>query len=189
MDATADYAAIKAILGRPLPPYVSYRDVSHAGAGPFAKDEDQTIVVRTRDGKVVRGKVPSIQIGSHSKTNYNRDVVDKPPFEPACYAAESARTATFDGQTVEAVALRDICDRNRDSGDFNVIYVEPRTHDPIAASGDNTDQSVSVRVVQGFAPFSGFFMPTSLDVRVQGSGWNVHAYEHLSDYKFSATKP
>jgi hypothetical protein len=193
MDATADYAAAKLALTRTLPAYVSYRVVSHAGAGPFVKDEDQTIVVRTRDGEVVRGKPPSIQIGANSKANYNRDVVDKPPFNPACYAPASARRDTFEGRSVEAFELRQTCGRDEDDGDFGTLFIDPQTHAPIAAIGGKTDESVAVRVVQRYTPVAGFYMPSALDVRVKGSGWmswlDVTAFERFSDYVFSSAAP
>jgi len=193
MDAVADYAAAKNALLRPLPAYVSYRVVSHAGAGPFASDQDQTIVVRTSDGRVVRGKPPSLQIGSNSKTHYDKDVVERPPFDPACYTARSAREATFEGKPAEAIALRETCAHDKDDGDFSELYVDPRTHDPLAAVGDSTDDSVRVRVVQRYVAVEDHFMPSALDVRVKGDGWmswlDVTAYEHLSDYKFSNAAP
>src|ERR1700722_7587164 len=144
MDAAADYAAAKLALTRTLPAYVSYRVVSHAGAGPFAKDDDQTIVVRTHDGKVVRGKPPSIQIGADSKEDYNRDVVDKPPFDPACYTPTSAHEATFENRSVEALELHQTCGHDENDGDFGILFVDPQTHAPIAASGGNSDESVAV---------------------------------------------
>jgi hypothetical protein len=193
MDAAADYAAAKLALSRTLPAYVSYRVVSHAGAGPFAKDEDQTIVVRTKDGTVVRGKPPSIQIGANSKEDYNRDVVEKPPFDPACYSPTSARQETFENRPVEALGLHETCSHDEDDGDFGVLFVDPQTHAPIAASGGNTDETVAVRVVQRYTAVAGFYMPSALDVSVKGSGWmswlDVAAFEHFSDYVFSSAAP
>jgi hypothetical protein len=193
MDATADFAAVKQHLARPLPPYVSYEVVSHAGLGPFAKTENGTIVVRTSDGKIVKGKAPNIQIGADSDSTYEGDIVTHPPFKPNCYEATSAQAATFEGRAVEEIRLHDTCDHGKGDGDFNRVYVDPESHEPIAAAGGNTDEQVVVHVTERIERMADYFVPTSLNVTVKGSGWmawlDVNAYEHISDYKFSNTAP
>jgi hypothetical protein len=193
MDATADFAAVKQHLTRPLPAYVTYSVQSHAGMGPFAKTENETIVVRTSDGKIVKGKPPNIQIGADSHSEYEGDVVTHPPFKPNCYDATSAREATFEGRPVEEIRLRDTCEHEKNDGDFNRIYVDPATHEPIAALGGNTDENVVVHVTERLQRSSDYIVPTSLEVTVKGSGWmawlDVDAYERISDYKFSSDAP
>jgi hypothetical protein len=192
MNAVADYAAAMRALNHDLPAYVSYAVHSHILAGPVNHDETVTIVVRSRDGKIVKGKPPSMQIDSDSK--YEGDVVVHPPFDAACYTATAAREATFEGVTAEALSLRDTCKTKHDlDGDFSTLYVDPASHEPLAAAGGEDSDSVSVHVQQRFGRAGAFLLPAAFDVRVKGSGFmfwlDVTGRQTYDSYKFSDTLP
>ena len=55
MDAAADYAAARAALSKTLPAYVSYTVKAHVKMDAITKDATQQVVVRTRDGKILKG--------------------------------------------------------------------------------------------------------------------------------------
>lgn len=143
MNATSDYDAARAALGRTLPPYVSYQVTSHATGMGFAKDDTTTIVVRTRDGKIVKGTPPTVKIGAG--TSYSGDVVSQPLFDVACYRATATRRDKYDGRPAEALSLNatGTCEHDR-HGDFDTLYLDPTTHAPLAAVGNQHDDPVAV---------------------------------------------
>jgi hypothetical protein len=192
MDAAADYAAAVRLLKAPLPAYVSYAERSYAGAGTFTKDVKQIIVVRTLDGAVVKGKPDAIQVSTGHDERVNP--VSHPPFDATCYAARAASAAQWDGREVEAIDLRDMCRAKDDSEtDFQTLYLDPVTHQPLAAVGENGDEHVTVTVEERLATFAGHALPTHLTVHLVGHGivgfLDVHAGQDYSDYHFSDTMP
>ncbi|MBD5657356.1 MAG: hypothetical protein IAI50_19570 [Candidatus Eremiobacteraeota bacterium] len=192
MDAAADYAAAVRALAHRLPAYVSYAVHSHVLAGPIDHSENVTIVVRSSDGKIVRGKPPIFQLGSDSK--YDSDVVLHPPFDPACYAATGARGETVDGVAAEAITLSDTCKKKHENdGDFGTLYVDAGTHEPLAAVGTNVDETVYVRVQQHFARAGAYLLPAAFDVRVKGSGmmfWlDITGHQGYDSFVFSDKAP
>jgi hypothetical protein len=195
MNADADYKAAIAYLNRPLPAYVTYHETSHAKVDAITRDNAQTLVVRTKDGKVLRGKTSSINIGSND--TYHDNVVVRPPFKPACYAATTAAPAVFDGRHVEAIGLRHTCDSGSSPharrGDFSTLYVDPRSHLPLGAVGGIRDAPVVVNLEQRYARFGAYVLPALLDVRVKGSGlmfWlDVAVRQEYSGYAFSDKAP
>jgi hypothetical protein len=195
MDAAADYAAAKLALASHLPAYVSYTATTHAKFDAIGHDDKKQVVVRTSDGTVLKGATapqPSyVQIGSEQSSA--DEPVAKPAFKPDCYAAADARAATFEGRTLEAIALRDTCGKKKGDKDFDTLYVDPATHRPVIATGSENDQGVAVRLEQRFAATGNYVMPSSLYVRVQGSGlmsWLDVLYDRrYDDYRFSATEP
>ncbi len=192
MNAAADYAAARAALGRALPAYVSYRVSSHV-VGPMniAHDDVTSIVVRSSDGKIVKGKPPDIKMGADN--GYANDVVRHAPFDPACYRATSAKRSIFDARPLEAISLNALCEKGAHSGDFDTLYVDPATREPVAVIGGNKDDGVAVVIEQRYAREQRFILPSSFDVTVKGSGlmfWlNVAAHEAYSRYTFTTTPP
>ena len=194
MNAAADYAAVRKALTKPLPPYVSYVTRTQAKIGPFNHDGTQHIVVRTSDGKVLSGKTDNIQISSGGSSSPG-DVVTRPVFEANCYAATAARNAEFEGKTVEALSVhytgpKSGGDHERD---FNTLYVDPASLDPIAAVEIDNDQHVDALLTQRFARVGDRVLPSVLDVRIKGSGFmawlDITVHQAISDYAFSDHEP
>lgn len=193
MNAAADYSAAKAMLTRPVPAYVSYTVHSHVKMDAIVKDKMSQIVVRTTDGKVLKGDPGGIP-ASIGHGSGNEPLTD-PAFKPTCYDAASARLERFEGRELEAIALRGVC-KSEDEGsqDFDTLYVDPETHAPVAAvSTSQGDQHVDVRLDQRFTRVGDRALPSTLYVRVHGSGlmfWlDVEVHEQYSDYRFSNTEP
>lgn len=193
MNAAADYAAAKAMFTRPVPAYASYTVHSHVKMDAIVKDKTNRIVVRTRDGKILKGDPGGIPVSVGHDTG-NEPLTD-PAFKPACYEAAGARAERFAGRNVEAIALHGLC-TSKDKGqqDFDTLYVDPETHEPIAVVGaDTSDQHVDVRLEQHFTSVEGRALPSTLYVRVHGSGlmfWlDVEVNEQYVNYKFSNTEP
>jgi hypothetical protein len=188
-----------------LPAYVTYRVESHAGFDAIKGDETTVIVVRTSDGKIVRGRPPNVQINADSATGTESkptgkaggNVILDRPFKPECYRASAAAQQTFDAQPAEAIQLEAIChdkdDTDRDDTDFTTLYADPSTHRPIAVVGERDQQYVKAHIDERFVVAGGYVMPASFTVKVQGSGpmfWlDVDAHQSYSDYKFSAEQP
>ena len=191
MNAAADYAAALAQLNRALPAYVSYVDHTSGGWGPFHGAESRVIVVHVPDGRIIKGHPSAIQIGVNTHL-YDNNVVTYPPFQPACYVPDAASGATFDGRPAELIAVHDRCRRPDKDAAFQTLYVDPVTHQPLAAVGAVENDRVAVRIEQRFAAFAGHVMPASIDVRVKGHGlmtWlDVTARIAYTDYRFSATE-
>lgn len=194
MSAVSDYQQAVRTLGRPLPAYVTYAQHGHVKFDAISKNLDDQITVRTRDGKIVKGGGLSIQTGADSKTKGS--VVTSPPFDPACYRPVSTSTENFEGRAVEAIAVKGLCREDKeekDSEDFTTLYVDPATHDPIAAVGAKNEDPVEVRLEQHFARVGEYMLPSLLAVRVKGSGlmfWlDVDAHVEFTDYRFSDKFP
>jgi hypothetical protein len=64
------------------------------------------------------------------------------------------------------------------------MYVDPRTHDPIAVSGADNKESVAVNIEQRFARTGAYVLPATLYVRVKGSGF-MFWLDVLADLRFS----
>jgi hypothetical protein len=192
MDAAADYSAAVRALAHHLPAYVQYDVRSHVAMGPIVKDETSTIVVRTRDGTIVKGEPPLMRVGSAS--NYHGDVVTHPPFDPACYAPLAVRDSTFEGRPAEELSLANTCKKSADSdGDFTALFLDRASREPLAATGGNHDPTVDVRVSERFAHVGDYIMPSAFDVRVKGSGvmfWlDVTAHQTYEGFSFSDALP
>jgi hypothetical protein len=194
MDAAADYAAAKVLLARPLPAYVSYTVHSHVKFDAIVRDETSNVVVRTADGTIVKGKVPEAGGSVHIGTGESgMEPIKHPAFRAACYDATSAQMQRYQGRELEALTLHSSCTKSPGDKDFDRLYVEPRTHEPIAAVGSPNDDHVVVRLAQEFTQVGDRALPASLYARVQGSGlmfWlDVLVDQHYDDYRFSATPP
>jgi hypothetical protein len=191
VNAAADYAAAVAQLNRALPAYVSYVDHTSGGWGPFHGGDSKLIVVHVPDGRVVRGRPSGIQVGVNTRSG-DTNAVTHPPFQPDCYVPEAAGGATFDGRPAERIALHDRCEQTGEDAAFDAFYVDPVTHQPLAAVGAIDRDRVAVRIEQRYASFAGHIMPASVDVTVKGKGlmvWlDVSARIVYSDYRFSATE-
>jgi hypothetical protein len=191
MDAAADYAEAVRLIKAPLPAYVSYTERSYGSAGSFTKDTTHKIVIRTRDGVAVSGNpdVVTVSVGKDERAN----PVSRPPFDPACYVARASRTAQWEGNTVEAIDVRETCPHDPDDNDFSVLYVDPKTHEPLAAAGNSDDPHVSVSLEQRYARIDGHVLPTHLKVHIVGHGLagflDVSAGQDYTDYRFSETMP
>ncbi len=191
MDAAADYAAARHALAQPLPAYVSYVLHSQGSFGPFKHADTQHVVVRTSDGKIVSGKLSSVQV--NADTSYSDDLVTHPPFKPACYDATSAKSVEFQGNAVEELSLAFKCRDSEHEHGFTVLYVDPATHEPIAALEERNDSNVYVRLEQRFARVGTRVLPSGLDVRVKGSGFlgwlDVTAHQVYSHFALSDSLP
>lgn len=193
MNAAADYAAAKAMLTRPVPAYVSYTVRSHVKMDAIVKDKTNQIVVRTRDGKVLKGDPGGVPVSVGRGTG--NEPLSDPAFKPSCYDAAGARIQRFEDRELEAIALHGLCtSKGKGQQDFDTLYVDPQTHEPIAVVGaDSSDQHVDVRLEQRFTSVGGRALPSTLYVRVHGSGlmfWlDVEVHEEYSNYRFSNTEP
>jgi hypothetical protein len=193
MDAVADYAAAVRLLKAPLAAYVSYTEHSYADVGPISKEVTQTVVIRTRDGTVVKGTPSKVQISTGEGVQVNP--VSHPPFNPSCYVPSAAQPSTWNDRPAEAIALRDSCHKRDDSeADFQIFYVDAVTHVPLAAIGINTEENVTVTLEERIGSVDGHYLPSRISVHVQGhSGLmgllNVRAAQEYSDYTFSQNQP
>jgi hypothetical protein len=164
---------------------------SQGSFGPFNRTDSGRVVVRTSDGKVVSGKLPSVTINANS--TYAGDVVTAPPFKPRCYQATAARAAQFDGKPAEELTLVYTCGISKRSGDFKLLYLDPQTHRPLAAVDRENSPPVSVSLEQRFTPVGDRVLPSALNVIVKGSGFmswlDVKAHEIYSDFAFYDRQP
>ncbi len=192
LDAAHDYASATRHLQNTYPAYVAYVQRVHAKVGPIVKNDETTVVVRTSDGSIVKGKPASIQVNV-GKT-YHGNVVTHPPFDPACYTPLSAARTTYDGVAAEAIALKATCHSKRsDDEDFSTLYVDPDSHQPLGVTGASIEENVAVHIEEGFGLVDGYTVPTVLAVSVKGKGWmgwlNVAARVSFSHYQFLTTEP
>ncbi len=111
MTAAADYSAAARLLKAPLPAYVTYVERSYATAFSHTKDTSQTIVIRTRDGAVIKGDPSKVKISTDRDIAVNP--VSHPPFDAACYVPRAATSKQWNDRTVEAIALRDTWSSSR----------------------------------------------------------------------------
>ena len=191
MDAAADYAAARAMLARTLPAYVSYVVRAHVKMDAIVRDQTEDVVVRTRDGKILKGNPGAVPGGFAGNTG--NEPVSDPAFKPKCYEAQSAAQKSLDGRQVEAIALRYTCRGREGDKDFETLYVDPVTHAPVMAEGEEADQHVDVRLEQRFTRTGTYVLPSTLYVRVRGSGFmfwlDVEVDERYTSYKFSDKDP
>ncbi len=192
MDATQDYAAAARMLHATLPAYVAYEQHTHIKVGPVDKTDTELIVVRTSDGKVIRGKTATIQTDSGSHTIHG-DIVTHQIFLPACYQPGTATIATYNERPAEAIALHNTCDKDDGNDAFSMLYLDPRTHEPLGVTGDHHDDSIDFTIEERFAHTDGRFMPGLLDVHVAGKGWlgwlQVLAHVEFSRFRFLDNPP
>src|SRR6185312_1091115 len=197
MDAPADYSAAVRALTRNLPAYISYTIHSFVHVGVDHEETDE-VVVRTSDGKIVKGSRPKINVGTGADSK--RAAVSDVPFDPKCYVPTGAHATQFEGHAVEQIDLRSTCrDRGesdadaKTSGDFTKLYVDPSSHVPLVALGEGTDKTVAVNLEQRFTNANGHIVPASFRVEVKGSGFmfwlNVLVREEFSRFGFSNTPP
>jgi hypothetical protein len=201
MNAASDYAAAAAALNKPLPAYVAYTEHAHMKFDAIVRDQSSNLVVRTADGAIVKGKPPFANVNFGGHFSNDESIVKNAPFRPSCYQGTSAKSATFDGREVEAIGLRGTCkdsdsdksDPNKADADFETLYVDPRTHDPVAATAIDNSDSVAVNLIQRYARTGAYVLPSSLYVRVKGSGmmfWlDVLADMNYTNYSFSSKAP
>ena len=166
MSAASDYQQAVRVLVKPLPAYVTYVQSGYLRMDAVEKDLSETITVRTSDGKIVKGKSLDFNIGVDKKTEGS--IIRNSPFDAGCYT-------------------------DKDQGDFSTLYVDPATHDPLAAVGQKKDDPVDVRIEQHFARTGAYVLPAQLAVRVKGSGlmfWlDVDVHLAFSAYRFSDKLP
>jgi hypothetical protein len=89
MSAASDYQQAVRLLTKPLPAYVTYTQRGHVRMDAIEKDINETVTVRTSDGKTVKGKELEIYTGAGSKTSGN--ILKNSPFETSCYTGLSSR--------------------------------------------------------------------------------------------------
>jgi len=192
MDAPADYAAAARMMTRSLPAYVSYTIHSSVHTPIVNKEETDAIVVRTSDGKVVKGKRPGVNVES-SDSDHKSPTVRDQPFDPACYTATAARSAQFLGRPAEELTLRGTCKTDRGDQDFSRLYIDPVSHTPIAVTGGDPDKTVAVRLEQRFASVDNHVVPASLLVDIKGTGFmfwlNINVQQEYTKYSFSDKMP
>jgi hypothetical protein len=192
MDAAADFAAAVRLLKAPPAAYISYTERSYASTFSLSKDTTQAIVIRTRDGAFLKGNPDKIKISTDHEVAVNP--VSKPPFDAACYVARDATAKQWNDRSVEAIALRDTCHKAEDTEtDFQWLYVDPATHEPLAAIGLNDSEHVTVSLEERISRFDGRYMPAELKVHIEGHGivgfLNVTAGQQYSAYTFRDTMP
>jgi hypothetical protein len=196
MNAAADYTSAVTALSKPLPAYVAYTEHAHMKFDAIVRDQSSNLVVRTADGAIIKGQPPFSNVNYGGRFNGSDSILKNPPFRAACYRAVSAKSATFEGHDVEAIALHGTCkdsDSEKTDTDFDTLYVDPRSHDPVAAVAADDSDSVSVNLIQRFARTGAYVLPASLYVRVKGSGmmfWlDVLADMNYTNYSFSSKAP
>jgi len=187
MDAVHDYAAAARFMHNTFPAYVGYVQRMHAKLGPIVKDEEDAVVVRTSDGKVVSGKNASVTVAPGQ--GFSGNIVLTSPFNPACYAPVSASRENYDGAAAEAIELRGICRHGNDDPDFTTLYVDPRTQEPLGVVGGTNDKDVRVRLEETFRRVGDRLLPAHFGVTVKGKsfwlGWlDVVAQIDFSRYRF-----
>ena len=196
MNATSDYEAARAFLKPHLPAYVTYTVDSRAGFDAIKRNQTETLTVRTSDGKIVKGKEPDVKVDTGSG-NGDR-ATQHAPFDAACYTAKSARLTTFESRSLEAISLSGGCETNKKEGedsdtDFQTLYVDPQTREPVIAIGTGNSNDVAVHLEQRFVKTQGYVMPASFHIHVKGSGlmfWlDVLADQTFSNYRFTDTIP
>lgn len=202
MDAAADYAAAKAMLNRPLPAYVSYTVRSHVKFDAFVTNKTSSLTVRTADGEVVKGDIPDIGPGSFNiggQGTKGTEPAKHPVFQARCYEPTGAEMRRYQGagsaswSNLEAISLHSLCTKKKGDQDFDTLYVDPRSHEPIAAVGTPGDQTVDVRIEQTYGRTADRVMPATLYVRIHGTGFmfwlDVLVDQRYYDYRFSMTPP
>jgi hypothetical protein len=192
MDASSDYAAAVRFLHPTFPAYIAYVQRMHAKIGPIVKDEEDSVVLRTSDGKVVSGKSATIDVSPSQ--GFSGNIVLKSPFDPDCYAPVSAKRDSFDGAAAEVIALHETCKHGKDEPDFTMLYVDPRTQEPLGVLGETNDSDVHVRLEETFRRVGDRFLPAHFDVTVKGRsfwlGWlDVVAKIDFSRYRFLSSEP
>jgi hypothetical protein len=198
MDAAADYAAVKAMLTRPLPAYVSYTVRSHVKFDAILHDDTDEVTVRTSDGKIIKGRIPegapnAVHFSANNGSGEGTEPVKGAAFRASCYEAKGATMTSYLDKPVEAIALRETCSKNKDDKDFDTLYVDPRSHEPVAAVGTDSGDNVDVHLAQAFSRTGDHVLPSTLYVRVKGSGlmfWlDLLVDQRYENYRFSATPP
>jgi hypothetical protein len=192
MSAASDYQQAVRMLAKPLPAYVTYVQHGHAKIDAIDKTQTSEVTVRTRDGKIVKGKGLEIVVGEDKHTTGS--ILKNSPFDPACYEGVSSHPSNFDGQDASAIALKDVCKHDaKDDDDFSVIYVDAKTLVPLAVVGGKNDPPVDVHIEERFASTGGYVLPGTVAVRVKGSGmmlWlDVDAHMDFTNYRFSDKSP
>jgi len=190
MDAAQDYAAATRFMHNTFPAYVAYVQRLHAKIGPIVKDEEDAIVVRTSDGKVVSGKSATVTIAPGQ--GFSGNIVLTSPFDPKCYTPVSASRDTYDGAAAEAIALRESCHHGKDDPDFTTLYIDPRTQEPLGVVGGTSDNDVRVRLEETFRRVGDRLLPGHFSVIVRGKsfwlGWlDIVAQIDYSRYRFLDT--
>lgn len=199
-DAAADYHAATALLLKPLPAYVSYELETRVRMGVLHNESSERIVVRTADRTLLHGKLPEGgDVDAQGAHGAAADVpkgefLTNPPFVPHCYAPQSALDAELDGRSLLAIKLDDLCKKSSDEDTaFDTLYIDPRTHEPVAAVADVDDDGARVRIDERFARSGEYVLPASFTVTVRGSGamaWlDTHVTMLFSAYHFGATPP
>src|SRR5579864_8657716 len=111
MNASADYQVALRILRLPLPAYVTYTQRTHANVfGPIERDDTETLVVRTSDGKTIKGKASTIELQGH---RVHDNILSEPVFKTNCYRATGARLGTYRGAPAEAITLKATCESSK----------------------------------------------------------------------------
>ena len=188
MSASADYAAAAAMLRKPLPAYVTFTQHTHANVfGPFMREDTETITIRTRDGKIIKGKESmTFSGGSHGNP------ISEPLFVPSCYRATGAKPVTYEGVQVEAISLKLTCG-SKDENGFDTMYVDTKSRTPLGVKGRVSQSDAAVQLEQRFARVGAYVLPSQIIVGVSGTGFlfwlNVAGDAQFSDYRFSSTPP
>jgi hypothetical protein len=187
MDAAHDYATATRFMHNTFPAYVGYVQRMHAKIGPIVKDEEDAVVVRTSDGKVVSGKNATVTIAPGE--GFSGNIVLTSPFNPSCYAPVAETPETYDGAAADALQLRATCRHQKDDPDFTTLYIDPRTQEPLGVVGGTNDSDVRVRLEETFRRVGDRLLPAHFGVTVKGKsfwlGWlDVVAQIDYSRYRF-----
>ncbi len=195
MNAAVDYAAASAALTKPLPAYVSYMESAHLKFDALTRDQTANLVLRVSDGKIVKGE--PISFNPIVPSSSGNDILTDPPFVPHCYDPIDARPATYAGQAVEALALRSRCHPNQhldeDATGFDTLYVDPRSHDPVAAFASQTKQDMSLSLEERFVRDGAYVVPSALYAHAKGRQlmfwFDTLVQVAYSNYGFSSKAP
>jgi hypothetical protein len=193
MNADTDYQRIVDLLTKQhLAPYVAY-DARDSIKGLGNKNNEEHIVVRVSDGKVVSG-TSGVSIDNGSGTHkYNP--ITNPVFDPKCYKATGEAPATYNGADAVKFTLAATCkERDKDAHDypFTTLYADARNLVPIDATGvvvqTEDNKGVDISVEQQFALFEGRVLPSMTKIDINGSGvmfWlQLHVRETYDHYTF-----
>jgi hypothetical protein len=190
MSAAADYAAASAALTKPLPAYVSYTENAHMKFDALTRDLTTDLVLRTGDGKIVKGA--PISFNPVVSSDRGNNVLTDPPFVPHCYDPIDARRATYAGQAVEAIALRSRC-HGEDANGFDTLYIDPRSQDPVGAIASTMKQNISMIFEERFVRAGAYIVPSALYAHAKGIQlmfwFDALVQVAYSNYGFSSKAP
>lgn len=193
LNVAADYAdVVRTFQVQKLPPYVAYTEQDSARGIAREDDGPVRVVADARTGFVVERTPPEAHSDKHP-TRSRSSVLQYVSFTH-CYHPTAERQSAWDGRAAVAfdLAAQSGAACNDQPFDAGTLYADPRTHEPLAITGSETDEGVGVAFSVSYARFGPYVLPASLHVGVKGRGWLFWVRERgdvrYSDYAFFLTR-